>query len=476
MDLLEEGGSDENKTKASDERALPRTRSPRRCAVCGDSPAKIHYGVFACFGCKGFFRRAVKDGCNRYVCRYDRKCNVDKYERNSCRYCRFRRCLQVGMNPQSVRPDRDQTGKQRIARLTKTQRKIISPIMIADGDSSIQSPVWNDWTKHLSIDLRKILMDLINLDMEIHKTASSVTDEAITGFSLRSLVAERSIQERKVSHSSTQTSSLGVEDLSATSLWRLIEIIDWIDGVCRLAESRNERKVITTDDKVTILQNCFSQQIIFTLSAKTAMNSTTSDIFCIYDCMGNRSDKSKRDLVDRIVTEFVSPLRRLTPSDAELVIFRAIVTMNPDMLGLNATVKKILADSRDIFQELLFKSLKKSRSKVTFSSAQFGNYLLLLPNFYALSECLRESLRCRYKSGTLLGCSQLDSYKLILGEVLNHCGTELMDATQISTETCDTFDQECEHFNRLPNIVQTIQYIYTLLKQLFVLLEPRTVV
>uniref|UniRef100_A0A915CK51 NR LBD domain-containing protein n=1 Tax=Parascaris univalens TaxID=6257 RepID=A0A915CK51_PARUN len=112
------------------------------------------------------------------------------------------------------------------------------------------------------------------------------------------------------------------------------------------------------------------------------MNSTTSDIFCIYDCMGNRSDKSKRDLVDRIVTEFVSPLRRLTPSDAELVIFRAIVTMNPDMLGLNATVKKILADSRDIFQELLFKSLKKSRSKVTFSSAQFGNYLLLLPNFY----------------------------------------------------------------------------------------------
>uniref|UniRef100_A0A0M3IDS3 Nuclear receptor domain-containing protein n=1 Tax=Ascaris lumbricoides TaxID=6252 RepID=A0A0M3IDS3_ASCLU len=78
MDLLEEGGSDDSKMQASEERAPPRTRSPRRCAVCGDSPAKIHYGVFACFGCKGFFRRAVKDGCNRYVCRYDRKCNVDK--------------------------------------------------------------------------------------------------------------------------------------------------------------------------------------------------------------------------------------------------------------------------------------------------------------------------------------------------------------------------------------------------------------
>lgn len=50
----------------------------RQCAVCGDSPAKVHYGVLACFGCKGFFRRAVKDGQNKYVCRYDKKCKVDK--------------------------------------------------------------------------------------------------------------------------------------------------------------------------------------------------------------------------------------------------------------------------------------------------------------------------------------------------------------------------------------------------------------
>lgn len=42
-----------------------------------------------------------------------------------------------------------------------------------------------------------------------------------------------------------------------------------------------------------------------------------------------------------------------------------------------------------------------------------------------------------------------------MGEVLNPCRMELMDTTQISTETCDTFDQESEHVNRLPNIVQT---------------------
>lgn len=38
-------------------------------------------------------------------------------QRNSCRYCRFQRCLHVGMDPNSVKPDRDLTGKQKIPRV-----------------------------------------------------------------------------------------------------------------------------------------------------------------------------------------------------------------------------------------------------------------------------------------------------------------------------------------------------------------------
>uniref|UniRef100_A0A0M3ITY8 Nuclear receptor domain-containing protein n=1 Tax=Ascaris lumbricoides TaxID=6252 RepID=A0A0M3ITY8_ASCLU len=64
--------------QASEEREPSRTGLPRRCEVCCDSSAKIQCCVFACFGCKCFFRRAVNDGSYRYVCRYDRKCNVDK--------------------------------------------------------------------------------------------------------------------------------------------------------------------------------------------------------------------------------------------------------------------------------------------------------------------------------------------------------------------------------------------------------------
>uniref|UniRef100_A0A914RJI4 Nuclear receptor domain-containing protein n=1 Tax=Parascaris equorum TaxID=6256 RepID=A0A914RJI4_PAREQ len=47
------------------------------CRVCGDVQAKMHYGVLACFGCKGFFRRALKRA-NQYECNNNGKCVIDK--------------------------------------------------------------------------------------------------------------------------------------------------------------------------------------------------------------------------------------------------------------------------------------------------------------------------------------------------------------------------------------------------------------
>nr|CDJ85518.1 Zinc finger domain containing protein [Haemonchus contortus] len=68
------------------------------CSVCCDEASGRHYGVVACFGCKGFFRRTVRAGKN-YICRYDQKCRIDKAGRNVCRSCRFQKCLDVGMEP-----------------------------------------------------------------------------------------------------------------------------------------------------------------------------------------------------------------------------------------------------------------------------------------------------------------------------------------------------------------------------------------
>uniref|UniRef100_A0AC34RG94 Nuclear receptor domain-containing protein n=1 Tax=Panagrolaimus sp. JU765 TaxID=591449 RepID=A0AC34RG94_9BILA len=71
------------------------------CMVCGDKSAGKHYGVAACYGCKGFFRRTIRSS-QTYSCRFDSKCLIDKDQRNACRYCRFKRCLEVGMEPEGL--------------------------------------------------------------------------------------------------------------------------------------------------------------------------------------------------------------------------------------------------------------------------------------------------------------------------------------------------------------------------------------
>jgi nuclear receptor subfamily 1 group D protein 3 len=72
------------------------------CKVCGDKASGYHYGVTSCEGCKGFFRRSIQKQIE-YRCLRDGKCMVIRLNRNRCQYCRFKKCLAVGMSRDSVR-------------------------------------------------------------------------------------------------------------------------------------------------------------------------------------------------------------------------------------------------------------------------------------------------------------------------------------------------------------------------------------
>ncbi|XP_071822824.1 retinoic acid receptor alpha-like isoform X3 [Apostichopus japonicus] len=86
----------------------PRVYKP--CFVCQDKSSGYHYGVSACEGCKGFFRRSVQKAM-KYTCHRDKQCEINKITRNRCQYCRFQKCFAVGMSKDCVRNDRNKKKK-----------------------------------------------------------------------------------------------------------------------------------------------------------------------------------------------------------------------------------------------------------------------------------------------------------------------------------------------------------------------------
>ncbi|KAL1455904.1 hypothetical protein WDU94_000669 [Cyamophila willieti] len=66
------------------------------CPVCGDKVSGYHYGLLTCESCKGFFKRTVQNK-KVYTCVAERSCHIDKTQRKRCPFCRFQKCLEVGM-------------------------------------------------------------------------------------------------------------------------------------------------------------------------------------------------------------------------------------------------------------------------------------------------------------------------------------------------------------------------------------------
>ncbi|XP_055310343.1 nuclear hormone receptor FTZ-F1 isoform X2 [Sitodiplosis mosellana] len=120
------------------------------CPVCGDKVSGYHYGLLTCESCKGFFKRTVQNK-KVYTCVAERQCHIDKTQRKRCPFCRFQKCLEVGMKLEAVRADRMRGGRNKFGPMYKRDRArklqimrqrqlAVQALRAAEGNTSQLSP------------------------------------------------------------------------------------------------------------------------------------------------------------------------------------------------------------------------------------------------------------------------------------------------------------------------------------------------
>uniref|UniRef100_A0A915EKN0 NR LBD domain-containing protein n=1 Tax=Ditylenchus dipsaci TaxID=166011 RepID=A0A915EKN0_9BILA len=182
---------------------------------------------------------------------------------------------------------------------------------------------------------------------------------------------------------------------------RLVAVIDMVDHLCALMDLHN------IEDKIALVKAAYAPLALFCSVAATAKITKNRDILCLcsfgYVPRGahNSFDEGPSGLgayhfanrlVDRALDELVEPFRAFNFKEQEVILMKAIVTLNPHIRSLSTEAAEQVADLRDRIQETLYNVVRESHPKEV-ASSRFGNLLLFLPNIMMLGNVMYENLQ-----------------------------------------------------------------------------------
>uniref|UniRef100_A0A0K0DW41 Nuclear receptor domain-containing protein n=2 Tax=Strongyloides stercoralis TaxID=6248 RepID=A0A0K0DW41_STRER len=361
------------------------------CAVCGDKSTGTHYGVISCNGCKGFFRRTILRN-QTFTCRFNENCTIDKNFRCACRFCRFKKCLDVGMKREAIQFERDINSSPGIKRSESLDNidnsrpnsnkingsETPSPGLIGNPDNSNINIMQNPWkVKNEVIDLLMELEVKNNNALCMHYRSSIITSNLINNGNGNSGAPVDVLQ-------------CTTEELNEISRTTLLVMVDWAKNVSPFPE-------LPMEDKIILLKNYAPQHLIL----MPAFRNPDSTRVCLFNNPSISEEENGMQLnsfaafkttniTPRVLDEIVWPMRQLRMKEEEFVCLKALAFLHPEAKGLKHENQKKVREARNSVLKALFAFISSQNS--TEAPTRYGNILLLAPALKALTQLLIENM------------------------------------------------------------------------------------
>ncbi|XP_059364996.1 retinoic acid receptor RXR-beta-A isoform X7 [Carassius carassius] len=304
----------------------PMVSQKRLCAICGDRSSGKHYGVYSCEGCKGFFKRTVRKDLS-YTCRDNKDCLVDKRQRNRCQYCRYQKCLAMGMKREAVQEER-QRNKEREGEVESTSAA--------------------------------------NEEMPVEKI----------------LEAEMAVEQKTELHADGSSGGSSPNDpvtnICQAADKQLFTLVEWAKRIPHFSE-------LSLDDQVILLRAGWNELLIASFSHRSI---TVKDgILLATGLHVHRNSAHSAGvgaIFDRVLTELVSKMRDMQMDKSELGCLRAIILFNPDAKGLSSPSEV------ELLREKVYASLEAyCKQRYPDQQGRFAKLLLRLPALRSIGlKCL----------------------------------------------------------------------------------------
>ncbi|GMR33611.1 hypothetical protein PMAYCL1PPCAC_03806, partial [Pristionchus mayeri] len=333
-------------------------------------------------GCKTFFRRTVISR-RKFKCTRGGMCIFDKARRCACRSCRFRKCLQMGMNPRNIQIFYTGVQKPRVDKHQFKKEEDDVQLPTLSPEISLSNSLLNLTATIKDLSLRESRLDALRITAPT--TAYYVNCGLEELLLTKSLFADFSGARPK---QVIPAISKECYEKEPVKFWFISELALAVE----YAKSFVVFNELPKDDQWKLVAHAIPVLAVLILAFDTVEKHCETTVFPdgkdAWDYKSNDNSKNARmfDVIfNKLHRKPASLLRPLAATRTHMALLRAIHLFNPSVPGLSPSSVEIIQSERERYMSVL--------SRLVFSESgnaptRLQDLLFALPAFFSnIAQC-----------------------------------------------------------------------------------------